>query len=165
MAEFLRALEHPLLDALNDALAEGKAAPYLKPGRFSWSRGGRVDIPFRVPVGGPVRIRAGLIGSSPPTAFFVEPHQGRRYITQLASFPREVRDSVLRLRQGSFSDRELRAELSLDAELLARDDFEEAILVWARARIGDIVASGLLDHPLPPGKRGTFEADELEAEQ
>jgi len=165
MRDFLRSIEHPLLEALIEECGGGvdAAAPYLGFGRFSWSQSGRVDIPYRVPANGPGKIRAGLIGSSPPTAFFVQPNDGQQWIAKLGSLSDEAAAAVKTLRQGSFGYRQFRAKLPLDSELLARDDLEDKVVEWARDRFREIVASGLLDHAVPPkGPLDPEESDPLD---
>lgn len=166
MTDFLHAIEHPLLDALIDSLGGGVGAarPYLKHGTYSWSRGGRVDIPYLVPADGPARLRAGLIGSVPPTAFFVQPHRGQQWLTRRGSLSPEAQMAVTRLRQGSFDQGDFRAKLPLHSELLARPDFEEYVVGWARERFDEIVASGLLAHSLPGTKADVIVGDEPQNE-
>jgi hypothetical protein len=162
MADFLNAIEYPLLDALVASLGgrPEAARPYLRHGTYSWSRAGRVDIPYLVPADGPARLRVGLIGSVPPTAFFVQPHRGEQWLNRRGSLSPEAQMAVTKLRQGSFNQGDFRAKLPLDSAILARSDFEEYIVSWAGERFDEIVASGLLAHPLP----GTTKGDIVEEE-
>jgi hypothetical protein len=116
-----------------------------------------------VPADGSARVRAGLIGSVPPTAFFVQPDRGKQWLTRIPKDP-SAYEAVRKLKLGSFRHGELRAKLPLDAELFARNDLEADVLNWARERFREIVESGLLDHPPPKGKAPASEEDEEAAE-
>jgi len=157
MEEFLRALETPLLQALRAALggADDVASFYWKRGgRFSRTKWGRMDIPFRVPAGGPARVRAGLLGWKAPAAFYVEPNPGHVWVRRRP----DARDVVRFLVARGFDREYLRAYLRLEADVVRAADLEERVVGWARDRFGDVVASGILD--LPYG--GALDEDETE---
>ena len=145
MEEFLRVLVHPLLDALRDVLGgEDSAGLYWKNhGRFSRaSHSNTIDIPLRVPAGGPWRIRAGVIGWTPPAAFYISPAPNQRWSRR--QFAPEVRTSVEKLVAGEFEPEWMTAYLKLTEELVLAPDLEEQVISWARARFVDLRDSGLL---------------------
>jgi hypothetical protein len=148
MEDFLRVLETPLLQALQNVLGgPAQASLYWKrPGRFSRARWGKIDIPFRVPAGGPGRVRAGLIGWEPPVSFYVQPVPNQRW--DLRKFSAEAQLAVDRLTSGDFEPKYMRAYLDLDDGLLASERLAEQILEWATERFADLRASGLLDLPV-----------------
>lgn len=148
MEEFLRVLEAPLLIALRETIGRGDAGagPYWKrDGRFSRAKWGKLDIPFRVPADGPWRVRAGLIGWQPPTAFYVQPAPSHRWDTRRLSGPAAM--SVTALLAQGWDRRWLRKYLALDAEIVESGVLEERVLGWARGRFEELQASGLLDIP------------------
>ena len=149
MEEFLRVLGTPLLQALVDARGGHTDAASLywpRGGRFSRSRWGKLDIPFRVPAGGPWRVRAGIIGWSPPSAFYVQPGPNQRWDTRL--FGPEAQAAVAELVAGEFEPKWMRAYLELDDALVLSPKLEETVLKWAHDRFADIERSGLFALPI-----------------
>jgi PD-(D/E)XK nuclease superfamily len=151
---FLEVLRHPLLDALRSARGGGKdkadlaGDPKRKP-VIMRSRNGAAEIPFVVPAGGRIRVRAGLFAYDPPTRFAIAPHGAERLTASLD--PREVRvrdaliDAGFRERKGQ--QRDLRALLDLDEEILRSDQLEERIVDWARCKFMAMEEAGFFALP------------------
>lgn len=164
MDDFLRVLQAPLLNALRDALGGGEnvAGLYWASGRrFARTRWGRLDIPFRVPAGGPGRVRAGLIGWNPPATFYVQPAPDQRWDRQ--QFRPEAERALKALLDAGFDPVYMRQYLRLDAELTSASDLEERVVTWAHARFVELAQSGLLE--LPVEAFGVPTAAEAEVEE
>jgi hypothetical protein len=148
--ELLRLLQPPLLVALQGTLGGGtdSADSYrTRSGRpvVSWAVWGKADLPFRVPRNGPPRVRAGLMGWSPPVSFFVEPHGGASWIRGARGRGPAVERAVHGLLDLGYHAKHFRAYLPLPDELLTSSTLEEKIVTWAGDRFGEIVRSGLFD--------------------
>jgi hypothetical protein len=150
MEELLLVLERPLLDALRDAVggeAESARLHWSKGGRFSHSRWGRLDIPFRVPSSsGDWRVRAGLIGWEPPAAFCVQPAPDQRWDTRV--FTPGAQAAVDSLVGAGFDRKHMRKYLGLEPSLIASPDFERQLVEWARKRFAEIEAAGVFRLPV-----------------
>ncbi len=153
--EFLKVLQVPLLNALREAAGGGVAAADFYRARggrgrpvISRARWGKTDLPFLVPADGPARVRAGLLGWNPPALFFVEPNNGRKWVTKQSndSF---ARDAVRMLIERGFEPAYLRSYLELSPARLASQTLEEDVVEWAHARFLDIRDSGLLSPSAP----------------
>jgi hypothetical protein len=163
MEELLRVLERPLLHALRDAVGgeeESACLHWRRGGRFSRSRWGRLDIPFRVPASvGNWRVRAGLIGWEPPAAFCVQPAPDQRW--DVRTFAPGAQLAVDSLIGAGFEPKWMRKYLSLDSSLIASPSFEEQLVEWARERFAEIETAGVFQLPvsafgpaLPPESDG-----------
>jgi len=148
--DLLRMLQPPLLVALQDRLGGGADAAdsyRSRNGRpvVSWAAWGKADLPFLVPKGGPARVRAGLMGWSPPVSFFVEPHGGGSWIRGARGKGPGVQRAVHGLLDLGYHPKHFRAYLELPEDLLTSATLEETIVAWASERFGEIVGSGLFD--------------------
>jgi len=151
MEEFLRAIRVPLLQSLQTACggSDDAAAFYFPGGRkFSYTKWGRIDIPFRVPAKGGGRVRAGLIGWDSPPGFVVQPGGDRRWDKRMEAFSPDVKDAVRFLMSRDFDARYMRAWMPLDAKLLRSAEFDDIVVAWAAERFRDIVESGYLQSHL-----------------
>ena len=150
MEEFLRVLEHPLLEALRDVLGGDEQAGlfWARAGRFARARhSNKIDIPFRVPVGGPWRVRAGVMGWSPPPTFYVSPAPDQRWTTR--SFGPEARRAVDALvAGGNFQPEWMYAHFGLTEERIVAAGLEREVVEWAHDRFVEIKRSGLFDLPV-----------------
>lgn len=148
MEEFLRVLEAPLLRSMQDVLGgeSGASLYWERGGRFSRDKWGRLDIPFRVPAGGPRRIRAGLFGWEPPTSFFVQPLPTQRW--DIRQLPGQAAESVAMLRSKGWDPRWLRKYRALDAEIVQSGALEERVLAWATSCFEELRDSGFLALPV-----------------
>lgn len=161
MEEFLRVLERPLLEALQDVLGgQDQASLYWKRGgRFSRAtHSNRIDIPFRVPKDGPGRVRAGIMGWSPPATFYVAPVPSQRWTTR--SFSPLAQEAVDLLVAGGHFDAEwMHAHLGLTEDLIRSDKLEQTVVEWAHERFVELRESGLFAVPVDAlGRSG--DADE-----
>jgi hypothetical protein len=149
--DFLRALQVPLLQALQAALEEtGSTADFYRakkgqgPPVISKSWNGIIDVPFRIPTDGHVSVRAGIFAYNPPARFYVSPHHGRRLSAKRGLLSGSGRAGIERLLGGEFREYDLHAFLPLERSLLTSSTFEEDVLEWTHARFVDLVRSGLL---------------------
>lgn len=150
--DFLKALQQPLLEALQDALAKdgltadfhraqkGKGKPVISK---QWS--GIIDLPFVIPANGHASVRAGIYAQDPPTRFYVAPQWGRRLSARRHLLPESLQDAVSTLVEAEFRDYDLRAFYELTDKRLKSPTLEETIVVWAHEKFAALVASGLLD--------------------
>jgi hypothetical protein len=127
---------------------DDRAAFYWKNNkRFSRnSHSNALDLPFRVPADGPWRVRAGLIGWTPPAAFYVTPGPSQRWSTR--RFAPDVRVAVDTLVRAGFEPDWMTAYLPLTPALLADPRLDELVVEWAHQRFAEIRDSGLLDFPI-----------------
>lgn len=150
--DFLNALQQPLLEALQDALAkDGLTADFFRAQRGRgrpviskrWS--GIIDLQFRIPADGRESVRAGIFAYNPPTRFYIAPQHGRRLSARRQYLPEPLREAVSTLGAAGFRDHDLHAFYELTGERLGSPTLEEEIIVWAHEKFAALAASGLLD--------------------